>query len=210
MAYRPNIGDSGFFVLKAPYDVLITPKTLYTCQSVRTINDFISAGESVYDKFYSPLEVSTDQYQQDLADNVYIVGLQAGTGEWAFVPSSFIEKAPENNGVKYIPVVLGISLGAIPDTYNLESIIAQCKDIVISTLGIESEVKGVVVGSPKYLTEEEHELLTQARQEKISTATSTIILVNLLQKENEQLKTIISEYEKVFKMTIPNITNNGG
>ncbi len=204
MSYKPSIGDSGFFKLKAPYSVLVADETLYTCQSIRTINDFIAAGESVYEKFYLPLSVSVDQYQQDLVDNVYITGLQAGTGEWVFVPSSFIEAAPNSNGVKYIPVVVGISLGAIQDAFNLEAIIAQFKDIVINTLGVTPEVKGVVVGSAKWMTNEEHELLEAARKEKISTSTSPIILTQYLSAENDRLLRVISEYEKIFKMTISN------
>lgn len=206
MSYKPSIGDNGFFKLKAPYNVLIADGTLYTCQSIRTLNDFIAAGESVYEKFYSPLRVSIDQYQQDLVDNVYIAGLQAGTGEWVFVPSSFIEAAPSNNGIKYIPVVVGVSLGAIQDAFNLESIIAQFKDIVINTLGVTPEVKGVVVGSAKWLTNEEHELLEAARREKISTSTSPIILSQFLSSENERLRKVISEYEKIFKITVTNST----
>ena len=204
MSYKPQQGDVGFFNLKPPYNVLLTPKTLYTCQSVRSINDFIASGESVYDKYYGPLNVSNDQYQQDVADNVCIIGLQAGTGEWVYVPNSFIESAPTNNGVKYISVVVGLSLGALPDTYNLESIISQCKDLISGTLGIDSEVKGVVVGSPKWFTNEEHELLEKARKEKISTATSSIILLNMCKQENDKLKTMNNEFEKIFKMTIPN------
>lgn len=207
MAYKPNIGETGFYTLKAPFDVLLTPKTLYTCQSIDTINKFIASGESVYDKFYGPLKVSNDQYQQDVADNVTIIGLQAGTGEWVFVPSSFIVTAPVSNGVKYIPVVIGLSLGAIPDAHNLESVIQQCKDVITSSLGIDPEVKGVVVGSPKWFTQEEHDLIMQVRQEKVSTATPSNILVNVLKKENEQLKGVIAEYEKVFKMVVPKITS---
>lgn len=207
MAYKPVIGDNGFFELKDPYKVLLTPKTLYTCQSIRTINDFVASGESVYEKFYAPLGVSDDQYQQDIIDNVYIVGLQAGTGEWVYVPSSFIENAPTSNGVKYIPIVLGVSLGALPDAYNLESIVQQFKDIVLNTIGIEAEVKGVVVGSSKWFTEQEHELLEQARTEKRSMSTSPIILNKLLEQEITRLKKVNSEYEKIFKMTLtPSIT----
>lgn len=202
MNYKPIIGDSGFYKLKDPYKVLLTPATLYTCQSVRTINDFIAGGESVYDKFYAPLKVSTEQYQQDVADNVYIVGLQAGTGEWVFVPNSFIDGAPLSNGVKYIPVVIGVSLGAIPDAYNLESIIKQFKDIVISTLGVEAEAKGVVVGSPKWFTNEESELLEAARKQKISASTSSVIVANMLQLENDRLRRVLAEYEKIFKMSV--------
>lgn len=206
MSYKPNIGDSGFFKLKTPFDVLVTDKTLYTCQSIRTINDFISSGESVYEKFYSPLKIPVEQYQQDLVDNVFITGLQAGTGEWVFVPSSFIESAPNNNGVKYIPVVVGVSLGAIQDTFNLEAIIAQFKDIVITTLGITPEVKGVVVGSPKWLSNEEHEMVEAARKEKISTSTSPVVMYKYVSAENERLRNVIAEYEKIFKMTINTTT----
>lgn len=202
MAYRPIIGDSGFFTLKEPYSVLLTPTTLYTCQSVRTVNDFIASGESVYEKFYAPLKVSGDEYQQDLAENVLIVGLQAGTGEWVYVPSSFIVDAPTSNGVKYIPVVLGISLGAIPDAYNLEGIIKQVTDIVTNTLGITPEVKGLVVSSPKWLTNEEHELLETSKKALISNSTSSIILAKILQSENDRLREVILQYEKIFKMTI--------
>lgn len=203
MSYKPNIGDSGLFKLLPPYDVLINKESLYTCQSIRTINDFIAAGESVFEKFYSPLSISADEYQRDVIANVFIVGLQAGTGEWVFAPSSYIENAPINNGVKYIPVVLGVSFGAVQDTFNFESIISQISDIVIHTLGITPEVKGVVVGSAKWLTNEEHDLLESARREKIMSSTSPIILNNILSLENQRLKRTILEYEQIFKITIP-------
>ena len=202
MAFKPNPGQSGLWKLLAPYDVLLTPNTLYTCQSVNSINSFISKGESVYDKYYGPLDVSDDQYQQDVGDNVFIVGLQAGTGEMAYVPSSFIETAPSDNGVKYIPVILGISLGAVPDQVNQEPIIQQCKDLVEASFGIVSEVKGVVVGSPKWMTNEEHELMENARKQKISTSSSPIMEVNILRNDNERMRRVIAEYEKIFKMKV--------
>src|SRR5574343_115292 len=202
MAYKPQLGEMGFFTLISPYDVLLTPKTVYTCQSARTLNDFISSGDSVYDKFYAPLGVSNEDYQRDLIDNVVIVGLQAGTGEWVYVPSSFIAKAPDNTGVKYISVVLGVSLGAIPDEYNLDSVIAQFKDVVKSTLAIDPEVKGVVVGAPKWFTHEEHELIESTRAQEIKTSDSAYVRLAQTKQENEQLKKIIKEYEKIFKMTL--------
>lgn len=202
MAYKPTQGQSGLWKIKAPYDVLLTPNTLYTCDSVQSIRSFIASGVSVYDRYYGPLGVSDDQYQQDVADNVVIVGLQAGTGEQAFIPASFIEGAPSSNGVKYIPVVLGVSLGAVPDSVNLEPIIQQCKDLVESTFGIVPEVKGVMVGSPKWFTNEQHELMENARKQKVSTSTSPIMEVVLLRQENERLLRVNAEYEKIFKMQL--------
>ncbi len=207
MAYKPNQGDAGFFNLKAPFSGLINPDSLYTCQSVRSINDYIASGESVYDKYYAPLKISDDEYQQDIADNVCIVGLQAGIGEWVYVPTSYILTAPINNGVKYIPVVMGISLGPIPDDYNLEAIKQQMLDIALNTFGVEAEVKGAVVGSPKWLTNEEHELLEVARREKITGSTSSIVLARMYAAENESLRKVIAEYEKILKIAVPDLPN---
>jgi hypothetical protein len=200
--YTPTPGQTGQWKLKAPYDSLMAPKTLYTCQSVQSINSYIASGESVYDRYYGPLDVSTDQYQQDVGDNVFIVGLQAGTGEWVYVPASFIEEAPNDNGVKYIPVVLGVSLGAVPDSVNLEPIIQQVKNLVEATFGITSEVKGVLVGSPKWMTNEEHDLMENVRKQKISTSSSPVIEANILREDNERLRRAMAEYEKIFKMKI--------
>ena len=206
MAYRPSIGEKGIYKLLAPFDVLLTPKTLYTCQSIRAINDFISQGESVYDKYYAPLEVAEDFYQQDIYDNVYIVGLHAGTGEVIYVPSSFIEKAPDNNGVKYTSVVMGVELGAIPDDFNVDALRSEFESIVINVLGITPNVKGVLVGSPKYLTHEEHEMLEVARQAQLSNSSSATVIANQLRLENERLQTIVANYEKIFKIVLPKIT----
>lgn len=206
MAYKPQIGELGLYTLMHPYDVLLTPKTVYTCQSIRTLNDYISNGESVYEKFYAPLGVNNELYQKDLIENVFVVGLQAGTGEWVYVPSSFISKAPENNGIKYIPVVMGVSLGAIPDEYNLESLTLQFKDLVKATLGIEPEVKAVLVGSAKWFSEQEHELINSAREQNINTTDSAFIKLAQVQQENDRLKQVIKEYEKIFKISLTQTT----
>lgn len=206
MAYKPSIGDTGFFELRTPYDKLLTPNVSYTCQSIRTISDYIRVGESVYERFYAPLEVAEDYYQQDLLDDVYIVGLQAGTGDGIYVPSSFIVAAPVKNGIKYISLVLGVELGAIPDNYNLESIKKQFTDIVLNGLGIESTIKGVLVGTPKYFSQEEHEMIMAARDQKISMSTSSVVLAQQYRLENDRLQSTVAQYEKIFKTILPRIT----
>jgi hypothetical protein len=202
MAYRPQIGESGIFKLLAPYNILLTPDKLYTCQSIRTINDFIASGESVFDRYYAPLGVAQDIYQNDLANNSYIVGLQAGTGEWVYVPSSFINDAPVSNGVKYISAIIGASLGPIPDTFNLEGIIEEIKGIVRDKLGVESQVKGIVVGSPRWLTNEEHDLLETARQNKLNLSDSDKVKIQKLENKVREMQAVLVEYEKIFKTTI--------
>ena len=168
MAFTPDIGQSGIYKLVFPFDTLVTPKIVYTCRSLRTINDILAAGEEIFDTYYKSIGLTKTDYERDAKANVCIVGLQSGTGEWIYVPTSYIELAPNMNGVKYTSLVLGVSLGPLPDKFNLEGLIAIFKDATTATIGVTPEVKGIVVSQPAILSREEHDRLTLARTEKIT------------------------------------------
>lgn len=168
MAFTPDIGQSGIYKLVFPFDTLVTPKVVYTCRSLRTINDILAAGEEIFDTYYKSIGLTKTDYERDAKTNVCIVGLQSGTGEWIYVPTSYIESAPNMNGVKYTSLVLGVSLGPLPDKFNLEGLIAIFKDATTATIGVTPEVKGIVVSQPAILSREEHDRLTLARNEKIT------------------------------------------
>lgn len=168
MAFTPDIGQSGIYKLVFPFDTLVTPKVVYTCRSLRTINDILAAGEEIFDTYYKSIGLTKTDYERDAKANVCIVGLQSGTGEWIYVPTSYIELAPNMNGVKYTSLVLGVSLGPLPDKFNLEGLIAIFKDATTATIGVTPEVKGIVVSQPAILSREEHDRLTLARTEKIT------------------------------------------
>ncbi len=166
--FVPQIGAVGVYTLAAPYDSQLTPQVAYTCRSLRELSDIAAAGETIWERYYEPLGVSQEAYQQDLADNVCIVGLHAGTGEWVYVPSSFIVKAPDINGVLYSPVVLGVSLGAIPDTYQLDGLISRIESMVEATIGIKPTIKGMLISQPALISYEESERLEAVRQAAIT------------------------------------------
>lgn len=168
MAFIPDIGQSGIYKLVYPFDTLVTPKVPYTCRSLRTINDILAAGEEIFETYYKAIGLTQTDYERDAKANVCIVGLQSGTGEWIYVPASYIQSAPTMNGVKYTSLVLGVSLGPLPDKFNLEGLIAIFKDATTATIGVVPEVKGIVVSQPAILSREEHERLDLARTEKIT------------------------------------------
>lgn len=194
--FTPLIDSSGIFKFKAPYDRLLTPNTVYTCRGIRSINDFLALGEGVYEKFYEPFNIGVEVYENDIANNTKIASLQAGVGEWIYVPCSFISEAPTVNGVVYVPLVLGISLGAIPDSMNLESIIEQFKQITADTLGIDSEVRAVLTDQPSLLSHSEHTRLEEIRVLRVTNAGSNKFTIQQLQRERELMDLKIKELEK--------------
>jgi hypothetical protein len=159
----PGIGMSGLFILQDPFHQVLIPQVSYTCRSLRTLSDIAAAGEQIWERFYQPYNVPIDLYQRDLANNICIVGLQAGTGEWAFVPESFITAIPDPNGITYTPVMLGVYLGAVEDTFSLSSITSEIESLIQATIGVKPQIQGVVVGQSVILSHEEHNRLIAAR-----------------------------------------------
>lgn len=191
MQFIPFIGQTGTFELKAPYDTFITPRVLYTVRSIRTLNDILAAGENPYELFYKSVGIDKTIYDNDLNSNVVILGLQAGAGEWIYVPISYVTVAPNYSGVIYSSLVLGVSLGPIPDEYNLEGLKAEMVNLVKSALGVEPVVKAVMVAQPTMLTHEQHEQLENARAAKKTIFESTSAKLARIENELalERLKT---------------------
>ncbi len=197
--YTPRIGDSGIYKLKEPFNILVTPQVTYTCRSIRTINDILATGVLVFDKYYKPFGITEAVYLEDLTNNICVIGLQAGTGEWIYVPESYIVSAPQAAGVKYSSIVLGVGLGAIPDELSLEALTASIKDVVYASIGVEPKIKAVLVSQPAFISHEKHERLELARKAKITMQETDFAKSKRLQEEVTSLQTKIKELEKYIK-----------
>lgn len=195
----PGIGVSGLYTLKDPYHQMLIPQVSYTCRSLRTLSDIAASGEKIWERFYEPYKVTTEAYQKDLASNICIVGLQAGTGEWAYVPASFIDKMPDPNGVMYSPVMMGVYLGAVEDTFPLDGLQAQIKSIVQATLGVEPQIKAAVTGQPVILTHAQHERLLVARAALKKNNESDYARAERLQRELIQAQETVAALSKFIQ-----------
>lgn len=195
----PSIGMSGVFELKDPFHTLLIAQVSYTCRSLRTLSDIAASGEQIWERYYEPYKVSIEAYQQDLTNNVCIVGLQAGTGEWAYVPESFIASVPDPNGVMYTPVMLGVYLGAVEDTFSLDGLQAQIESLVQATLGVKPQIKGVAAGQSVILSHEEHDRLVAARASLKTSHESDYARAARLERELTQAKDKIMSLETYIK-----------
>lgn len=199
MAHTPQLNSSGIFKLTTPFDKLVTPDVIYTCRSLRSISDILAAGDLVYETYYKPLGVTEASYKKDLAENVPIAGLQAGTGEWIYVPASFIAQAPDVNGVKYTSLALGITLGALPDDYSLEGVKGLIANIITGTIGIVPQIKGIMIAQPTLLSREHHERLVAARATKVTITKTDYARAMELETENQALRKKVGELEQYIK-----------
>lgn len=163
----PEIDATGKYKFKAPFDSLGNDQTEFTCMSIRRLTDLLSSGENPYKKYYQPYGIIESDYDADVANNVSIIGLQSTMGSWLYIPNSYLLSYPDVSGVRYVLMVLGVHVGAIAETTNLEPIMGEIDDLIFSRLGIRAEIKPVIVSQPSLVGYDDHEVIEQVRKNNI-------------------------------------------
>lgn len=197
--YLPDIGSTGRFTLKTPYDTLVKPNVLYTCKAIRNLNDCLAEGLDPFSYYYESVGLTEEDYNTDLMNDVSIVSLQTKDGEWLFIPSNYIIKFPNMNGIVYRAIMLGISIGAIPDTMKLDALKTSITNLVHDTLGIDSVVKEVIVSVPAVVSKENHDTIETVRLSKIINFHTDSFKLNKTTQDLTAARLKITELENFIK-----------
>lgn len=140
MNISPDIGATGRYVIRSPYNSVVSPNVLYTCRAKRTFNDCEKRGESVYDRYYKPFGFVDGQsgfsLDKERTDGVLIISLFGQDGTVVYVPSNYIESFPDQSGVLYNHIVLSCSLGPLPSTFDPTAAMQALKAQVQALTGV--------------------------------------------------------------------------
>jgi hypothetical protein len=147
----PSIGVQGVFKLAAPFDTSIIASGSYTVIAVRLLADKIASGDNPFTDIYEPKGVSQEKYQQDTLDGVAIISLQASDGSVILIPNSYVISYPSVGGVPYTVVLLGVNLGAIPDSLDVTLLMSQIQELVLAKMGIEADVAKTVASNTEMI-----------------------------------------------------------
>lgn len=164
----PDLGLAGVYTLKTPFAELMSPNVTYTCKGIRGLDDIVAEGLDPQEIYYTAHGIADSVYQSDLKDNVKIISLQSGVGNWLYVPSSYILAYPNNNGVKYYAVMLGVSLGALPENFNLSAYKELVSNLTIDSIGVTPTIKEVIISAATNVDYASHALIATSRANKIT------------------------------------------
>jgi len=159
----PSVGSEGYYTVTSPFDTIIVPNVLYKCQAVRKLNDYLANNENPKEKIYTRYQLGDDAYAQDLKDDMFIVSLQAGVGQWIYIPARYILNYPISNGVRYHDMMLGVNLGSVPVGLDLSPIKVAVTNTIHDLLGIDPTIAEVEISKTIVATHEQHEEITQRR-----------------------------------------------
>lgn len=183
----PEIGAAGKYKYKAPFDTLGNNQTEFTCISVRTLTDCLSLGENPFKKYYEPHGLTEEQYRSDVSEGASIVGLQSTVGTSLYIPNSYLLSYPDVSGIRYVNIVLGADIGAIPETLNLEVLCTEVQDVLYTRLGVKPEVKPVITSQPALVSYEDHEKMERIRSSTVQEDKSLTAQILELKSQISQL-----------------------
>ena len=190
------VGATGSFTLASPYSTLTSVFDIYTCKSVRTMDEFISNGEDPWEMFYKEYEGSVPNwrsiYLYQLEENTPIVGLESDSGKWVYVPLPYINTSPKVDGYVYQAFALSIDLPPMPtgtesDNILLEDIKEGIKEVVLSKVGVDVTVNMIATSRPLLVDTASHMGVIASRNTLPNANLSKDYRISLLEYELQKL-----------------------
>lgn len=188
----PPLHAKGLYTLSSPWQ--LPPGVVYECIAIRSFNDFVDKGVDVVSKVYTPVGLTSAEADADREAGANIITLVSGTRPMVFVPDSYIESFPALDGVPFSQTILSVSLGAIPDDFNLMHVQQEVSAAVTAALGITPIVKISRAPSTNYVTPEQRELWDVGREAAVTnrdTPEAQLLVQNdVIQRQAAQIATL--------------------
>lgn len=196
--FTPSIGQAGVYRVAAPFDKILKPNVSYTCRSIRSITECLENGESTYSSVYEPNGLTREEFNADSAAGVSIVTLQAGAGIWAYIPNKYFTQTPENNGVYYHEVVMGVGLGPVPCDMDLSTYQDMVSDLIYNTFGRRPAIRFSQATLPTLISHDKHETIQAMRIGKASQFKSNLRKVEELDEKLKQANETIKRLSGII------------
>lgn len=192
----PNIGDRGTYVLKAPW--VLDQKGEYTCHALRSFGEISKNNINVYEIFYKPKGISEQSYKSDADAGAVIVALRASTGNYVYVPSTYILGVPNGSGYAYSRRLFTIDLGALPNGLSTEALQTDLVTTINARFGINPSIREVELPISEIVTPDNHEAIERGRKGRITEPGNLESRYKDLLRRFEEVKTENTGYVKML------------
>lgn len=197
----PDIGASGVYTLKEPFQDLLVQGKKYTCRAIRTIDDIVASGLDPYSTYYAPggTPIARSIYDADVAAGMVIVSLQSSSGDMVYIPNTYILSFPATGGVPYAIMCLAASLEAIPESVDLSVLKAGIVSLITDTIGVNATVQEVKLSQTELIDSTISANMEAARQLNISNRTTDRAKLLALQTQYAQLQQHVTTLENYIR-----------
>jgi len=153
----PVVGATGRFVLKPPFADKAPADVVFTCESVRSIKDYIAINQDTFEEIYKPVGLQEADYEEAIQNEIPIVSLQSATGQWVYIPADYIEIYPVVDGVIYRQMMIGVSTPPVDSSVNMDDLQTKIAALARDHIGRECAVSVMEISQPIMLSQAKHE-----------------------------------------------------
>lgn len=197
-------GNKGKLVFKAPFDKYNTDIE-WTVSGDNTIQHFNMLGVDLFKLVYEKEEMSQNDYDNDLLNNVKIITLINEAQEILNIPSNKIDLSGSQASYRYRENVLMIPLPSFPEDYSFSGLIDDIKVLVKERIAFDVNVETVPTSAITLVTEDNHTLFMNRLNSGITNRknykTRYLEVVQLLNEKN----TLIAEMTALAVRELNNI-----
>lgn len=182
----PPLNSKGLFVLRAPFHAVAT--VAYRVGAIRTFEELISRGIDPVKLVYQPAGLDDAEYQADKIAGAAVVTLLSDSTKPLYVPDTYVESYPNMGVVPHSHVVMVMSLGILPDTYDTTRAVQAVQTAISEYIGVEPTVSIATQPTTDAITQEQYVQNLAARNAAIANRSTDFVDKLQLQAQNEQLK----------------------
>ncbi len=203
MGLRPPVDVTGIYTLAAPFAQYVVPNVPYTCIAIRKFTDLIKKGEDPYQLYYAPMQMTLQEYQTDFNSGECLVTLRSADGQFIYVPTSKILGYPNQGGISYTALVLGIRLGAIPDGLDLTPLRTKLAAVCHDYIGVTPQIQQAAISKTVQKSAADHAVLEAARQAQITERQTDAAKLLAAQQTIAQQAVLIAQLQTYIQTRIP-------
>jgi len=164
----PVINSSGKFKLATPLDTYLNTDITYKVIANRSIREMVDDGLNVLNDVYLIVNLTEDDYNTDLTNNIIITVLRSDSGDTYYIPSNKFISIPDITGVRYIQKTMAINLGYLPIDLDLDYLLPEVTDLLQSLLGVTPNASIIDTSQITIYTDKEHDLFNTTRTKNIT------------------------------------------
>jgi hypothetical protein len=168
----PTLGTKGLWTARAPFAALLLNNVIYTCVELRSLSGLTASGVDPQATYYTPVGLTSQDYQADVATGAVIISLSAEDGSMVYLPSTYLAAYPDGNGVGYRVMGILVRLTALPDSLSLDALTEKIQSDCLNMIGVNAEVETVALSNLQLINATDNANLEQARRSNITDNTT--------------------------------------
>jgi len=184
----PPIGATGVFKLKEPLNNIINTRQNYKVIGIRSIKEMLENDEDVLTFVYLNQDLTEDDYNADLENDIPIVVLHGEDDAFYYIPANRLLSIPDITGKIFRYKTIAVDLGLVPDDQDFNFLIDEIKDMVMSYYGIETNPKVIDISSAYIYTMDEYKNFENNRKLNITNFKPCRVILKELDNKVQLMK----------------------